>query len=73
MLTPEQQKESKEAISSDDLMKSNEYEDSSIMKSIASAERMLGTKMATPKKVAQESFKPVKYDVEDVSIDHSLI
>ena len=43
------------------------------MKSIATAEKMHGTKIATPKKVEQESFKPVKYDVEDVSIDHSLI
>ena len=45
MITPEQEAE---AIKNDDLMKSNENEDNSILKSIVSAERILGTKMATP-------------------------
>jgi len=37
------------------------------MKSIEYAEKKLGTKMATPKKVkGDNAYAPVKYDVEDV-------
>ena len=48
MITPDQQAQQAEAIKNDDLMKSNENEDNTILKSIASAEKMLGTKMNTP-------------------------
>ena len=54
-------------------MADDENEDSQILKSIASAEKQLGAKMGTPKPVVQEGFKPTKYDVEDVAIDHELI
>merc|ERR1712147_313910 len=40
-------------------------EDRDVMASLASAEKEMGKTMKTPQKVKQESFKPVKYDVED--------
>ena len=43
------------------------------MKSIQYAENALGQKMSTPKRVAQEGWKPVKYDVEEVQLDHDII
>ena len=43
------------------------------MKSIAYAEKAMGQKMGTPQRVAQEGWKPVKYDVEEVQIDHEII
>jgi hypothetical protein len=43
------------------------------MKSIAYAENALGQKMKTPERVAQEGWKPIKYDVEEVQIDHDII
>ena len=43
------------------------------MKSIAYAEATLGKKMGTPKKLKQEGWKPVKYDVEEVQLDHEII
>ena len=62
-----------EYIKNDDLRNSNDNEDAEIMKSIAAAEKIHGHKMATPQKVAKESWQPVKYDVEDVQIGHGLI
>ena len=48
-------------------------EDAEIMKSIQYAENALGQKMSTPQRVAQEGWKPVKYDVEEVQLDHDII
>jgi hypothetical protein len=42
----------------------NQNEDNEILDSIATAEKMLHTKMGTPQKVKGQSWEPVKYDVE---------
>lgn len=57
----------------DDIDDGPDAEDAEIMKSIAYAESALGQKMSTPKRVAQEGWKPIKYDVEEVQIDHEII
>lgn len=57
----------------DDLYDGEDAEDAEIMKSIQYAENALGQKMNTPKRVAQERWQPVKYDVEEIQIDHELI
>lgn len=51
-------------IKDDDLFDDGS-EDRDILASIKSAESQLGAKMPTPKKLQQEKFRPVKYDVED--------
>jgi len=43
------------------------------LKSIQYAEKALGLKMSTPKRVKQEAWSPIKYDVEEVQIDHDII
>lgn len=48
----------------DDIHQMNQNEDKEILDSIATAEKMLGAKMGTPKKVKGNSWEPVKYDVE---------
>lgn len=57
----------------DDLDDGEDAEDAEILKSIQYAENALGQKMGTPQKVAQEGWHPVKYDCEEVQIDHDII
>jgi len=54
--------------SRDDIMDGPDAEDNEIMDSLKQAENELGVRMVTPKRVAQEGWKPVKYDVEELQI-----
>ena len=51
----------------DDLFQQEENEDAEILKSIAYAEKKLGSKMGTPQRVATAKGQPIQYDVETLS------
>ena len=46
----------------------NDNEDKEVLESLAAAEKQLGHKMPTPKKVKGHPWEPVKYDVEEGSL-----
>jgi len=51
----------------DDLFHAEENEDAEILKSIAYAEKKLGSKMGTPERVPTPKGQPIMYDVETLS------
>lgn len=57
------------AYNQEDMFSEEQNEDAEIMKSIAYAEKKIGAKMNTPKKVRDpdQPNAPVKYDIENVS------
>jgi hypothetical protein len=59
-------KKLEQAYSQEDMFSEEHNEDAEIMKSIAYAEKKIGQKMDTPKKVRDpdQPFAPVKYDIE---------
>lgn len=55
-------------IDNDDIHAMNENEDKEVLESLAAAEKQLGHKMPTPKKIKGHPWEPVKYDVEEGSL-----
>ena len=57
----------------DDLFDNEEHDNREIMNSLASAEKAIGQKMDTPKKVRdpEQPFAPVKYDIESAMVQIS--
>ena len=48
----------------DDIVESEDSENAEIMRSIKSAEKMMGKKMGTPKALPRVANRPIMYDVE---------
>ena len=57
----------------DDIMDGPDAEDNEIMDSLKQAENELGVRMVTPKRVAQEGWAPVKYDVEELQLNSRMM
>ena len=53
----------------DPLTGGEEAEDAEILKSLAYAEKKLGSKMGTPKKMPSKRGQPIMYDIEATSTD----
>jgi hypothetical protein len=68
------EKEDVQVKDDDDLFNADENEDNEIMKSIAAAEKQLGTKMKTPTAFKEHPWSPLKYDVEEglVQVDSQI-
>ena len=52
----------------DDIFGAEDSENAEILKSIKSAEKLMGREMGTPKKLPRVANRPIMYDVEQVQI-----
>lgn len=69
-----QDKKLEAAYEQEDMISDETNQDAEILKSIAYAEKKIGVKMDTPKKVRDpdQPYAPVKYDIENVQIDSQV-